>query len=59
LRECRRSRILQRLLTNQGKDAMNRGLSAGALALAIGSGTACAQVPPAPQQITAALLAAP
>jgi hypothetical protein len=38
---------------------MNRGLTAGALALALASGTACAQVPPAPQQITAALLAAP
>jgi hypothetical protein len=38
---------------------MNRGLLAGALALALGGGTACAQVPPAPQQIAAALLAAP
>jgi hypothetical protein len=38
---------------------MNRGLSAGALALAIGGAAACAQVPPPPQQIAAALLAAP
>jgi hypothetical protein len=38
---------------------MNRELLAGVLALALGSGTACAQVPPAPQQIAAALLAAP
>jgi hypothetical protein len=38
---------------------MNRGLSAGALLLALGSGIAWAQVPPAPQQIAAALLAAP
>src|SRR5438128_12252247 len=38
---------------------MNREVLAGVLALALGSGTACAQVPPAPQQITAALLAAP
>jgi hypothetical protein len=38
---------------------MNPGLAAGALALALGTATACAQVPPATQQITAALLAAP
>jgi hypothetical protein len=38
---------------------MHRGLSAGALALALGAGTAEAQVPSAPQQIVAALLAAP
>jgi hypothetical protein len=38
---------------------MNRELLAGVLALALRSGTACAQVPPAPQQIAAALLAAP
>ncbi len=38
---------------------MHPGLSAAALALALATGTACAQVPPAPQQITAALLAAP
>ena len=38
---------------------MNPGLAAGALALALGTATACAQVPPAPQQIAAALLAAP
>jgi hypothetical protein len=38
---------------------MNPGLAAGALALALGTATACAQVPPGPQQITAALLAAP
>jgi hypothetical protein len=38
---------------------MNRELLAGVLAVALGSGTACAQVPPAPQQIAAALLAAP
>jgi hypothetical protein len=36
-----------------------RSLSASALALALGSGIAAAQVPPAVQQITAALLAAP
>jgi len=36
-----------------------RSLSAGALALALGSSIAGAQVPPAPQQIAAALLAAP
>jgi hypothetical protein len=41
------------------EDAMNRGLSAGALALALGSPAAWAQVPPAPQQIAAALLAMP
>ncbi|MFL5493176.1 MAG: hypothetical protein ACJ8DC_02215 [Gemmatimonadales bacterium] len=38
---------------------MTRGLSAGALALALSSSAACAQVPPPPQQIRAALLAAP
>lgn len=38
---------------------MNRELSASALALALGCGTAWAQVPPAPQQIAAALLALP
>jgi hypothetical protein len=38
---------------------MNPGLAGGALALALGTATACAQVPPAPQQIAAALLAAP
>ena len=51
--------MLHRLVTNEGEDAMNRGLSAGALALALGSGIAWAQVPPAPQQIAAALLAVP
>src|SRR6266705_383782 len=51
--------MLHRLVTNEGEDAMNRGLSVGALALALGSGIAWAQVPPAPQQIAAALLAAP
>jgi hypothetical protein len=38
---------------------MKRGLSAGALALWFGSAIASAQVPPAPEQIAAALLAAP
>jgi hypothetical protein len=38
---------------------MNREFSAGALALLLGSAAVCAQVPPAPQQIAAALLAAP
>jgi hypothetical protein len=38
---------------------MNRGLTVGVLALALGNAVACAQVPPAPQQIAAALLAAP
>lgn len=38
---------------------MNRGLSAGALALALGCGTAWAQVPPASQQVAAALLPMP
>jgi hypothetical protein len=38
---------------------MIRALSAGTLALTLGSASACAQVPPAPQQIAAALLAAP
>ena len=38
---------------------MVRCLSASALALALGSSIAGAQVPPAPQQIAAALLAAP
>jgi hypothetical protein len=38
---------------------MTRGLSAGVLALVLGSALASAQVPPAPQQIAAALLAAP
>ena len=38
---------------------MKRGLAAGALALALGGSIAGAQVPPASQQIAAALLAAP
>jgi hypothetical protein len=38
---------------------MNRGLTTAVLALALGNAVASAQVPPAPQQIAAALLAAP